>query len=108
MCRPTQYLSRASPHRKRLTLTVGDFDELTVEDDFSLLGALKAGEIQTTGNISCADLSATGNADVTGTLDVTGDVDVTGEITTGALDAGSGTIQTTGTISTLGLSRRDR
>ena len=30
-----------------------------LEDDFSLLGALKAGEIQTTGDIACTNLSAT-------------------------------------------------
>ena len=35
----------ASKQRTLSGLTVGDFDELTVEDDFSLLGALKAGKI---------------------------------------------------------------
>ena len=63
----------SSKQRTLSGLTVGDFDELTVEDDFSLLGALKAGEIQTTGDISCTNLSATtdisANTGVLQTLD---------------------------------------
>ena len=83
-------------------LNVGDFDELTVEDDFSLLGAFKAGEIQSTGNISCVDVSASGDATVAGGASITGNTTITGSLTAASLNAGSGAIQTTGTISTSG------
>ena len=62
-------------------LTVGDFDELLVEDNFSLLGTLKAGTIQATGDVACGALLASG------------------AVQGASLDVGSGAIQSTGTIS---------
>ena len=62
-------------------LTVGDFDELLVEDNFSLLGTFKAGTIQATGDVTCGALLASGS------------------VQGASLDVGSGTIQSTGTIS---------
>ncbi len=62
-------------------LTVGDFDELVVEDNFSLLGTFKAGTIQATGDVTCGALTASG------------------ALQGASLDTGSGTIQSTGTVS---------
>ena len=68
-------------HRTLSGLTVGDFDELVVEDNFSLLGTLKAGTIQATGDVTCGAVTASG------------------AIQGASLNAGSGAIQTTGTVS---------
>jgi len=95
----------SSQQRTLSGLTVGAFDELSVDDDIALHGALKAGAIQTTGAITCEELTTTGGADIGGDLvvegevNVEGGVNVDGEVVCGALDAGAGTIQTTGTVS---------
>ena len=81
-------------------LTVGDFDELVVEDNFSLLGTFKAGTIQATGDVTCGTLTASGvNTNTISVNSGMSSINSAGDISGASLDTGNGTIQTTGTVS---------